>query len=171
MPKELTAEEEVVRERYQALVDKSFLEGLSPEEEAEEKALGEQIDQSYDWFYLPIIADLEAQLAHKRRRNALSSFNERYFQVTRPGGVTPVQATSFEEAVEEFREIAEDMLVSATKDGQPNWASPLEGATFKVTVKDLGDESEEEHEVTLQARKTDMAKVEFEGPQATKKTG
>jgi hypothetical protein len=48
--------------RYHALVDKSLLQELTPEEEREELELGKQIDAYYDWYYEPILKRLEEAL-------------------------------------------------------------------------------------------------------------
>jgi len=52
--------------RYQELVDQKFLTGLSADETEEMERLGKEIDQSYNWYYEPIIARLEARIKESK---------------------------------------------------------------------------------------------------------
>ena len=55
-----TDETEAALARYHALVDRQFLEGLTPEESAELERLGLAIDDHYTPLYAPAIQTLEA---------------------------------------------------------------------------------------------------------------
>lgn len=54
-------------ERYHALLEREYLGRLTAAEAEEMERVGLEIDRSFDWFYLPIIARLEAELAEKRK--------------------------------------------------------------------------------------------------------
>jgi hypothetical protein len=51
--------------RYQELVDRKYLQGLTDEETSEMEALGQRIDDLSNDFYAPILSDLRARLKDK----------------------------------------------------------------------------------------------------------
>ena len=56
--------EEIIA-RYQELVDRKYLQGLTDEETSEMETLGQRIDDLSSDFYEPILSDLRARLKDK----------------------------------------------------------------------------------------------------------